>query len=120
MTTKNTWIIPIRIRSPNQTLNVHWAKRHKENKKNDTIIRLACKGIEKTRLPCRITLTRISPGTLDYDNLVASLKAPLDVLADMLIPGLAPGRADGDSRLAFYYMQEKGKDFALKVEVESV
>lgn len=32
-------------------------------------------------LPCSILVTRIGPGTLDDDNLVASLKDPLDGIA---------------------------------------
>jgi hypothetical protein len=74
-------------------------------------------------LPCIITLTRIAPRALDRDNLPYSLKKITDVICDNLIPGLAPGRADGDKRIKdIIYKQEKGRvrEYALKVEIERI
>jgi hypothetical protein len=73
-------------------------------------------------LPCRITLARIAPRSLDEDNLLYSLKWVRDAISDNLIPGLAKGRADGDKRLEFKYNQEKGRprEYALKIEIEKL
>jgi hypothetical protein len=53
-----------------------------------------------------------------HDNLMSSLKDIVDILADYLIPGLAPGRADSDSQLSFIYQQKKGRvrEHSLKIE----
>lgn len=59
--------------------------------------------------PVKITLTRIAPRELDYDNLCHALKTPTDIVADHFHPGLAPGRADGFKDLEFQYSQKKGK-----------
>lgn len=57
-------------------------------------------------LPCEITLTRVSPRRLDWDNNVCAFKGIRDMVADKLIPGLRPGRADDDDRLTWIYRQE--------------
>lgn len=59
-------------------------------------------------LPCTIRMVRISPRVLDDDNLQTALKHVRDVLADLLIPGLARGRADNDPRIRWEYEQKKG------------
>lgn len=59
----------------------------------------------------------IRPRELDYVNLVSSLKHAQDVIADILIPGLKAGRADGDKRILWDFMQKKGlpKEYALLI-----
>lgn len=70
-------------------------------------------------LPCLITITRIAPRALDWDNLLYSLKWITDGICGRLIPGLAPGRADGDKRISIQYGQEKGgvREYALRVTI---
>ena len=64
-------------------------------------------------------MIRIAPRYIDDDNLVYSMKSFRDYIADLLIPGLAMGRADADSRLKFEYGQEKGniREYALRIEI---
>jgi hypothetical protein len=61
-------------------------------------------GHEAPPLPCRVTLTRISPGTLDaHDNLRAALKPVVDEVTAWL--GL---ESDADPRVTWDYQQRKG------------
>jgi hypothetical protein len=64
-----------------------------------------------------ITFTRLAPRTLDYDNLVAAFKGARDTVADILIPGLAPGRADDSDQIEFEYGQEKHPAYGLRIDV---
>lgn len=91
-------------------------------KDNRRAILLMLQPLKKPELPCRITLTRIAPRELDFDNLAYCLKNPIDIISDWLIPGLAPGRADGDSRLKFDLKQEKRKpkEYGLEIKFECV
>jgi len=98
----------------------HWSKRYALNKKHSAQVRAQCQDIKKIELPCTIILTREAPKLMDYDNYVFACKHLVDVIADMLIPGLAPGRADGDKRLKFEYEQVKrlGKQYFVCIEVK--
>ena len=98
----------------------HWSKRYALNKKHSAQVRAQCHDIKSIELPCTITLTRESPKLMDYDNYVFACKHLVDVIADMLIPGLAPGRADGDKRLKFVYEQVKrtGKQYFVCISVK--
>lgn len=69
-------------------------------------------------MPCSVTLTRIGKKTLDYDNMVYSLKGTRDFVSSWLIPNLAAGRADGDDRITWHYKQETAKSYALKIEID--
>ncbi len=78
--------------------------------------------LENITLPAKITLARIAPRELDFDNLVTAFKHIRDTVADLLIPGLAKGRADGDKRLQWEYMQIKGipKEYAVKITIKGL
>jgi hypothetical protein len=67
-------------------------------------------------LPCVVTLTRVSAGTLDDDNLRSALKGVRDGVADRL------GCDDADPRIRFEYGQVKGKrgEYAVLVDVRGV
>lgn len=69
-------------------------------------------------IPCIIHLRRISPRLCDDDNLQGSLKVVRDAIAEIMIPGLAPGRADGDPRITWKYSQGKGKPHQKGVTIE--
>lgn len=81
----------------------------------------------KVSLPCHVTLTRVSPRKLDFDNLVYSFKTVKDVVADLIISNAydlplldSKGRYDGDDRITWSYDQisESAKvGFYLKVEM---
>jgi len=68
-------------------------------------------------LPCTIKLTRVSPRTLDDDNLPMTFKWIRDAIADQIHPGLAPGRADDDKNINWQYDQEKGKPKSIKIQI---
>lgn len=98
----------------------HWTKKSKRHNQQKFIIKIMFrKCVRYIDLPCTIKLTRIAPRALDYDNLCCSMKWCLDAICDCLVPGLKPGRADGDERISVEYYQEKGmpKEYALKIDV---
>jgi hypothetical protein len=113
------WKVPITTVSE-YNLSEHWSKTHKRHKVQDEHIFVLFKN-EKPNisLPCHIKLSRIAPRELDFDNLTGSLKAVRDSVASYIIPGLAPGRADGDKQITWEYNQEKGKvrEYAVKIEI---
>lgn len=112
-------VIPIRIVSESN-LREHWSTKNKRHNKHALAIRFMIRQVtSEIPLPCSIMMTRVAPRFLDDDNLRGALKHARDTIADILIPGLAKGRADGDPRLKFEYGQEKGKprQYALKIEI---
>lgn len=112
--------IPLRILSEGN-INDHWSKKHRRNKIQTQCVRFFWKrDIGKIKLPVTITLVRQAPRTLDSDNLVTAFKHVRDTIADLIIPGLQPGRADADNRLKFDYRQEQRKDYGLKIIVENL
>jgi len=86
----------------------HWRVRHSRTSSQKEQIRAALNkhGPEKF-FPCHIHMRRLSPGTMDDDNLPGSMKYIRDAIADYIIPGQLPGRADGDPRLSWSYSQQK-------------
>lgn len=86
----------------------HWSDRHRRNKKQKERTSLMIPN-QKYPLPCIVHLTRISPRSLDDDNLPQSMKHIRDTIASKIKPGLAPGRADGDPLITWKYSQEKGE-----------
>lgn len=119
MTLITEWILPIRT-TPESNSREHWTKQQKRHKIQKIVVQWQFKfHKEPIPLPCIIKLTRIAPRPLDKaENLPMSFKWITDAIADCLIPGLAPGRADSDPRLNFQFDQEKGnpKEYAIKVQ----
>ncbi len=113
-----TWYLPIKINPFNPCMN-----RYTLGKINSMIrkkmLAYKPKEFKEISLPCSIIIARVAPRRFDYDNLVASMKHVTDTCADMLIPGLAAGRADGDKRLKFHYDQESaGKgEYGVKITI---
>lgn len=97
----------------------HWGSRAGRHKKQKTATALALKPYaDCVKLPCHVTLIRISPRPLDDDNLQFSFKAIRDAVADFLIPGLKAGRADNDPRITWGYDQRKeGKEKGFRIEL---
>lgn len=109
--------IPIRIVS-SANLREFWAVKHKREKQQKMQIFVAVNQLlDKITLPVEIIFVRIAPRELDIDNLLYSLKGHRDYVSSLLIPGLKPGRADGDPNLSFKYIQVKGKakQYALQI-----
>lgn len=113
--------IPVRLVSEGN-MRQHWTKAHKRKKDVQRTIILFLQPHKKPSLPCRITLTRIAPRSLDMDNLATCLKSSIDCIADWLLPGMAAGRADGDVKLEFMWDQRKGdpKEYALEVSFSAI
>lgn len=110
--------IPIRTISEANT-SEHWTKRRLRRKSQQFFVRLSyMRYVKDLQLPCKILITRIGPRRLDFDNLCSSQKGVVDALCDCIIPGLAPGRADGDERIKISYAQEIGKCLAVRIEID--
>jgi hypothetical protein len=114
--------LPIRTRSPNGgNPGSRWAAiaLTRERAEHRAVARMALsaalarRGVSGAALaPLVVTITRVSPGRLDDDNLAFSAKALRDGLADAL------GIDDGDgARIAFRYAQRKCKRGKFGVEV---
>ena len=76
--------------------------------------------IRNIRLPAVITLVRVAPRTLDDDNLVTAFKWIRDKVADLITPGMAPGRADNIKGLSFAYRQEKAPRDGFKIIADEI
>lgn len=120
--------IPIKTVSE-ANLQGHWSKRHKRAKTQKRWVKYVLGNAIKNESPeflkmrpLTITLIRIAPRKLDGDNLQTSLKACRDQVADILNPGLMPGRADDDPAITWEYDQRKGiaKEYAVEVSIEGI
>lgn len=88
----------------------HWRVRSKRVRQERLATSLAIAKL-KAPVPCVITLTRLSPGKLDDDNLRGAMKAVRDSVAAHI------GIDDGDHRIQWEYAQEKAKSFGVRIEV---
>jgi hypothetical protein len=112
------FVIPIKtVNESNTTRQGAWRARSKRSKANRSSARLHASAAHhgpRVKLPCVITMTRLSAGTLDDDGLRSALKATRDGIADWL------GVDDGDVDLVrFKYEQESAprKTYAVRVTV---
>ena len=89
----------------------HWRQRSARVKRERTT---AAMMVPAHSLPCIVTMTRLSPGTLDDDNLQGAAKAVRDGIADRL------GIDDRDKRVQWRYEQERCKrgDFGVRVRID--
>jgi len=104
------WILQLEIQSPN--VKEHWGKIHARNKKNRRLITYEWMMIDhKPIAPCTVQLQRLynpSKKQKPYDveeNLRMAFKGIKDIIADILIPGMAPGQADEGHGIAWKYDQ---------------
>ena len=105
-------LLPIKTVSVMNTRE-HWSVRARRAKLHRMTAQLALVGHVAPGLPVTITMTRISTGTLDGDNLQSGCKAARDGIADWL------GADDGDPLVTWVYAQQKGKraEYGLIVRV---
>jgi hypothetical protein len=108
------WELPIKTESE-MNMSEHWGTRASRANTQKRMINLAFHSHSPIELPCTVRLIRISQRELDGDNLQGAFKYVRDAIADNLIPGLKPGRADGDPRITWEYDQEKGKPIHVKI-----
>lgn len=109
--------LPLKIVSPN--IMEHWSVRSKRNQNHKLLIRSEWHKLkEKPTLPAKITLTRIAPRPYDEaDNLRMAFKPIIDIVSDLLVPGLPPGHADADPRLHFEFAQHRGRPKQYEIEI---
>lgn len=95
----------------------HWTKSRKRHKIQQMLIRAAWPKNAQISLPCYVCLERLSPRTLDSDNLATAFKFIRDQVADLIVPGKAKGQADADPRIEWIYRQRKtpGKAIAITI-----
>ena len=103
-----TSTIPIKTISVSNAHEV-WQARSRRSKKERAAAFLFTR---KHPLPCKIVLTRISPGLLDDDNIRGALKSIRDGIADRF------GLDDRDPRIRWEYAQERGKKGEYLVRVQ--
>ena len=110
-----SFTIPIRtISEANQSRQEHWGSKARRVKKQREAVAWLWPR-RKIELPVTVTLTRIAPRSLDFDNLVRSQKAVVDEIAKQL------GVDDRDNRIEWRYGQERGtkaKEYGVRVEIE--
>lgn len=88
----------------------HWRVKAKRTKQHRRWAAALC---PRHALPCVVTMTRLSAGELDDDNLRSALKAVRDGIADAL------GVDDRDPRVRWEYGQAKCKrgEFGVRVTI---
>lgn len=107
-------VIPVHLPSPNlREMPLTAARRIKRLRDQIGWNLLSQLGLSRPRLPVVVTVTRISPRTLDnHDNARGACKPAVDEIAAYL--GL---RSDADPRVTWEYRQQQGRGFALVVEI---
>ena len=110
----------LEIQSPNQAAN-HWGKRHTMNIRNRNLLAKLWLTIQpKPQLPCIVVIKRLfcsKQKQYDFVNFVAACKGIQDIIADLLIPGLKPGRADSSPDIIWDFQQERShkSTFIIKI-----
>lgn len=97
----------------------HWSTRAKRVKLHWSLIRIYWlrARMPSIYLPCSVYMVRKGPLKLDPDNLQSACKNLRDAIADKLIPGLKPGRADNDKRITWHYGQESAKINSMAIRI---
>lgn len=101
----------------------HWTKKSARHKSQQRFIRLAFSNyVPLVKMPCTVTLARLSPRLLDDDNLVSAFKWVRDELSDCLfgIQSNLKGRSDSNPLVTWKYAQRKHplKLYAVEVLIE--
>lgn len=119
----NDIILELPIKTVSEANNFdHWTRKYKRKNAQSIAIRWAYNQLNEPKLPenCIVELTRIAPRKLDKeDNLPFCFKHIKDVIADLIRPGLRPGRADDNQKISWIYKQEKGKpkEYAIRIRI---
>lgn len=117
-----TITIPIRTTNPLNGSHGHWRVRAARARDERAATAAALAPYRHPALPVVVTLTRISPGTLDDDAVPGSMKHARDQIAVWLgLPTNKRGHAeDRDERVTWRYSQRRGGrgEYAVEVLVE--
>lgn len=95
----------------------HWRARSSRVKRERSTACLAVLAqLGRDPRPCTVTLTRLSPATMDDDNLPGAAKAIRDGIADAI------GVPDNDPAIRWQYAQERCKrgEFGMRIRIEGV
>ncbi len=112
--------IPIKLKSM-ANLPMHYMKKSSINKNIKTAVAFSLRNvINSCPTPVKITLTRVSPRKLDYDNLVYAFKPVRDIISKLYFPDLQIGKADGFDCFEWIYNQDKGvpKQYEIRIKIE--
>ena len=109
----------MRVEIPMKTVSLlnmreHFRVTAKRKAEQRLLVSAYFNGKPRPELPVTVTLTRVSPGTLDeHDNLPSAFKHCVDQIAAWL------GVDDSDRRVQWRYAQQKCKrgDFGVIVEI---
>lgn len=108
-----TVTVPLRT-TRGQNEREHHMARHRRVKAERAAVAWALAGQKPPAGPVAVLMRRVAPGSrgLDsHDNLPASLKAPVDAVAEWL------GRDDADPSIRWAYAQRPGKKGEWMVEI---
>jgi hypothetical protein len=103
------------VSEANRASHEHWRVRQKRAKAQRACVGLhvrACFGGSNITLPLKVTIFRIGPRRLDWDNAVGSAKHTIDAVAKEL------GVNDNDPRISWDVQQEKGP-YAVRIRIEA-
>lgn len=114
---KAEFTLPIKLISEANARG-HWSGKAKRVKMQRWTAKQSCfgngiDGIATGSVHLTVTITRIGKRKLDDDNLATSAKAIRDGIAD------ACGKDDGSDFYTWQYAQEKGDDYAVRIQIES-
>lgn len=103
----------------------HWREAHKRHKiqKNTVYKFFNCLNYYISSivslLPCKVSLKRFAPGTLDEDdNLRMAFKWVKDAVAERLTGDYVVGRADSNKNIAWNYYQEYSACYYIEILLE--
>lgn len=105
--------LPIRLKTPN--LQEHWAVKHRRNQRIKWIIWAELGKYSRPDKINKVRFVKIGGRHMDDDNFIYSLKFVRDTFCSWLVPGKAPGQADG--KIKCEYEQVKGKPAGVRIEV---
>jgi len=113
------WKIPIKTVSEANNFE-HWRDKYNRHKaQKQWICMYFNRETKPIPLPCSVTMVRHAKSLLDKeDNLPMSMKWIKDYIADCLIPGLPPGRADNDPRITWKYDQVKSREYFVEIRFD--
>lgn len=97
--------------------NQSWQTKYRRHNRQKYLV---TRWLKDYKLPqdAAIRITRFGARKMDEDNLSSSVKYVKDAVANMIFPGLAPGRADGSKTLYWYYHQVTGPKQPKGVKIE--
>lgn len=118
-----SWTIPVKLESEANIRDQHWSitSRRRNNYIRNVKDAFVIDPITIS-IPITLTLIRIAPKSLDFDNFVFAFKKIRDYVCDQLIPGLKSGHADNSKMIVIKYEQQRGKprEYAIKIVMETL